>query len=77
MLGCYIGARMSGAADVVQKYSGIGIFAQGGVAIGLSIMASEYLGDIRMTDSVSFGDVAFPSRPATVTSIIVFIPKIR
>ena len=65
MLGCYIGARTSGAADVVRKYSGMGIFAQGGVAIGLSIMASQHLGDYPVTETLSLGDMVISAVTAT------------
>jgi len=39
--GAYLGAKMSGAMPVVRKYLGCCLFAQGGVAVGLSIVASE------------------------------------
>ncbi len=39
--GAYFGGRWSGARDTVRKYLGICLFAQGGVAIGLSILASH------------------------------------
>ena len=39
--GAYLGARWSGAKDTVRKYLGLCLFAQGGVAIGLSIIASQ------------------------------------
>ena len=41
MAGAFIGAKMSHAAGTVQKYLGFTLFAQGGVAVGLSIMASQ------------------------------------
>ncbi|MEN6309076.1 MAG: cation:proton antiporter [Anaerohalosphaeraceae bacterium] len=69
MLGCYIGARRSGASEAVQKYSGLGIFAQGGVAIGLSIMASQHLGHIQITDDLSLGEVIIFG--VTATTMIV------
>ena len=69
--GCYMGAKLSGAAQVVQKYSGTGIFAQGGVAIGLSIMASQHLGDIMVTDTMSLGEVIISA--VTTTTLIVQI----
>jgi Kef-type K+ transport system membrane component KefB len=71
MLGCYIGARMSGAAEAVRKYCGMGIFAQGGVAIGLSIMASQHLGEFKITDTVSLGDMVISA--VTATTFIVQI----
>lgn len=74
MLGCYIGARMSGAAEVVQKYSGIGIFAQGGVAIGLSIMASQHLGEFKVTDSMSLGEMVVSAVTATTFLVQIIGP---
>lgn len=41
MGGAYLGAKISGSAIVVRKYLGLCLFAQGGVAVGLSIMASH------------------------------------
>lgn len=69
--GCYFGGRLSGASRSVQHYSGLGIFAQGGVAIGLSIMASEHLGAIRVTDTLSLGDLIISG--VTATTFIVQI----
>jgi Kef-type K+ transport system membrane component KefB len=39
--GTFFGAVISNAPEVVKRYLGFGLFAQGGVAIGLSIMASQ------------------------------------
>jgi len=39
--GAYFGARISGAPETVKRYLGFGLFAQGGVAIGLAILASH------------------------------------
>jgi Kef-type K+ transport system membrane component KefB len=41
IIGAYYGARMSGAPETVQRYLGMGLFAQGGVAVGLSIVAAH------------------------------------
>jgi Kef-type K+ transport system membrane component KefB/CBS domain-containing protein len=71
MAGCYIGAKLSGAPATVQKYSGLGIFAQGGVAIGLSIMASQHLGEIQVTEEFSLGDLIISG--VTATTLIVQI----
>ncbi len=38
-VGTYTGARVSGADEVVQKYLGLCLLPQGGVAVGLSIQA--------------------------------------
>ncbi len=39
--GACSGARMSGAPETVKRYLGLGLFAQGGVAVGLSIVAAH------------------------------------
>jgi len=41
IVGAYHGARMSGAPETVKRYLGLGLFAQGGVAVGLSIVAAH------------------------------------
>jgi len=41
MVGAYVGAVWSRGADTVKRYLGLCLFAQGGVAIGLSILASH------------------------------------
>ncbi|MBC8204113.1 MAG: cation:proton antiporter [FCB group bacterium] len=41
--GAYLGARVSGAPDVVRKYLGFGLFSQAGVAVGLSLAAADIL----------------------------------
>lgn len=42
MLGANLGARVSGAAESVKKYLPLCLFSQAGVAVGLSILASNY-----------------------------------
>ena len=44
MLGSYLGAYISHAADVVRKYLGLALFSQAGVAIGLSIAVAQDFG---------------------------------
>lgn len=76
MAGCYIGAKLSGASPAVQKYSGLGIFAQGGVAIGLSIMASQHLGNIQITDDFSLGDLIISGVTATTFIVQIIGPAL-
>jgi len=57
MIGAYTGARYAGSKPAVRRYLGLGLFAQGGVAIGLSIMASEHLAGIDVAENLSLGDV--------------------
>jgi Kef-type K+ transport system membrane component KefB/predicted transcriptional regulator len=71
MAGAFYGAKLSGAAESVQKYAGLGLFAQGGVAVGLSIMASQHLGHIMITDSLGLGDMVVFG--VTATTLIVQI----
>lgn len=55
--GAWIGARVSKAGPIVERYSGMGILAQGGVAVGLSIMAAQKLGAVRINGDLMLGDV--------------------
>ena len=56
-LGSMLGARVSGADEKVYKYAGLGLFAQGGVAIGLSIVASSHFEHIRVTEELSLSQL--------------------
>jgi len=67
--GAWFGAVLSKTAPVVKKYAGLGLFAQGGVAIGLSIMASHHLQHIPVSSSMSLGDVVIFG--VTTTTFIV------
>ena len=69
--GAYIAARATGSEDVIRKYLGTGLFAQGGVAVGLSIMASHHLQGITLADGMSLGDVIIFT--VTATTLIVQI----
>jgi Kef-type K+ transport system membrane component KefB/predicted transcriptional regulator len=70
MAGAWFGARITGAEDAVRKYTGLGLFAQGGVAVGLSIMASQHLGGMRIgLGSLSLGDLVIAT--VTATTLIV------
>lgn len=57
MAGAYLGARITHAATPVRRYAGLGLFAQGGIAVGLSIMAAQHLGDVQVGDGLSLGDM--------------------
>ncbi len=69
MLGAYLGARWSKASIAVQKYTGLGLFCQGGVAIGLSIMATQHLGNINIGGAMTLGDMIIFG--ITATTLIV------
>jgi len=68
-LGAYIGARLTGSEPVVRRYLGLGLFAQGGVAIGLSIMASHYLAEVPVDDYLIYPVVDRDDRMVGVLSL--------
>jgi CBS domain-containing protein len=74
MAGTYFGARITGAAASVRKYGGLGLFAQGGVAVGLSIMASQHLGAHQITKDLSLGDMIIFCVTATTLIVQVIGP---
>jgi Kef-type K+ transport system membrane component KefB len=67
--GAYIGAKITNSPPAVRKYLGLGLFAQGGVAIGLSIMAAERLSTITVAEGMSLGDMII--FVVTTTTLIV------
>ena len=74
MSGAYFGARLSGSSAAVRKYLGLGLFAQGGVAIGLSIMASHHLSGINLTDGMPLGDAIIFGVAATTLIVQLLGP---
>ncbi|MGE4489151.1 MAG: cation:proton antiporter [Kiritimatiellales bacterium] len=68
-LGSYWGGRVSKAEPSVCRYMGLSLFAQGGVAVGLSIMASQHLQNIMVTGSMSLGDMIIFT--VTATTLVV------
>jgi len=69
MLGARVGARVSRAPAPVRDYCGMGLFAQGGVAVGLSIMAGEHLSGIPVAPGINLGDLVVSA--VTATTLIV------
>ncbi len=72
--GSYIGARISSASTVVRRYTGLGLFSQGGVAIGLSIVAGQHLQNISVTPNFSLGDAIILGVTATTFLIQIIGP---
>lgn len=72
--GAYVGARFTGSELVVRRYLGLGLFAQGGVAIGLSIMASHYLTGVKVDENLMLGDVIIFGIAATTLIVQLFGP---
>lgn len=76
--GAFLGARLTKAEPVIQKYVGLGLFAQGGIAVGLSIMAGHHLSDVRINDTLSLGDmIIFGVTASTLVVQITGPPLIR
>ncbi|MCG8619220.1 MAG: cation:proton antiporter [Desulfobacterales bacterium] len=69
VVGAWIGARVSGAEPVVAANTGLGLFSQGGVAIGLAIVAGSHLNNIQLTEALTLGD-AIVSIVTTTTFLI-------
>ena len=67
--GARLGASLSNADPVVRKYCGMGLFAQGGVAIGLSVVAGHNLQGIQVTSSMNLGEAIVAI--VTTTTLIV------
>ena len=74
VLGSYIGARYTKSEPVVRRYLGMGLFAQGGVAIGLSIMASHYLTEVTVDGNLMLGDVVIFGIATTTLIVQLFGP---
>lgn len=67
--GAYLGSKITSAPATVRKYLGLGLFAQGGVAIGLSIMAAEQLSSVKVAEGMSLGDMII--FVVTTTTLVV------
>jgi Kef-type K+ transport system membrane component KefB/CBS domain-containing protein len=74
IFGAYMGGRWTGSEPAVRRYLGLALFAQGGVAIGLSIMASHYLTGVTVSDNLSLGDVVIFGIAATTLIVQLFGP---
>ncbi len=73
-LGAYWGARISKAEKSVQNYMGMTLFAQGGVAVGLSIVASQNLQHIHVAGGLSLGDTIIFTVTATTLCVQLIGP---
>ena len=73
-IGAYWGGRLSKAEKPVQNYMGMALFAQGGVAVGLSIVASHNLQHIQVTEAMSLGDMIIFTVTATTLCVQLIGP---
>ncbi len=69
--GAWLGAKISKSEKVVSNYLGFGLFCQGGVAIGLSIMAGSKLDNVMLVGGLSLGNAIIYA--VTATTLIVQI----
>jgi len=72
--GSWLGARISKAEPAVQNYMGMTLFAQGGVAVGLSIVASQNLQHIQVVEGMSLGDMIIFTVTATTLCVQLIGP---
>ena len=72
--GAYWGGKISKAEAPVRNYMGMAIFAQGGVAVGLSIVASHNLQHIQVTEGMSLGDMIIFTVTATTLCVQLIGP---
>jgi len=73
-LGAYWGGRLSHAEKPVVHYMGMALFAQGGVAVGLSIMAAQNLRNIPVNADMSLGDMVIFTVTATTLCVQLIGP---
>lgn len=74
--GTWIGGRLSGADPGVNRYAGLGLFAQGGIAVGLSIMAGERLRGVPLTPELGLGEAVVFCVTATTFLMQVIGPNL-
>ena len=73
-IGAYWGGKVSKAEKPVQNYMGMALFAQGGVAVGLSIVASHNLQHIEVVEGMSLGDMIIFTVTATTLCVQLIGP---
>jgi len=73
-VGSYWGGKISKAEKPVQNYMGMALFAQGGVAVGLSIVASQNLQHIQVVEGMSLGDMIIYTVTATTLCVQLIGP---
>lgn len=76
VVGTWIGGRISGADPAVNRYAGLGLFAQGGIAVGLSIMAGERLRGVPLTDDLGLGEAVVFCVTATTLAMQIVGPNL-
>ncbi|MCH7908741.1 MAG: cation:proton antiporter [Candidatus Hydrogenedentes bacterium] len=76
--GAYAGGRIADAEPAVRNNVGMGLFAQGGIAVGLSIMAAHHLEGVVIADGMLLSDVIiFGVTASTIVLQITGPPLIK
>lgn len=76
ILGSYVAARMTGAPPTVRKYAGYGLLVQGGIAVGLAMMASAHLSDVPLAEGLMLGDLIIVTITATTFIVQLVAPAL-
>lgn len=74
--GAWLGARLTGSEPEIRRYIGFGLFAQGGVAVGLSIMAGRHLNAVPLAEGLSLGEAVIFGVTATTLLVQVIGPPL-
>lgn len=74
-MGAYWGSHVSHAEKTVKDNLGMALFAQGGVAVGLSIVASQHLQHIQVVEGMSLGDAIIFTVTATTLCVQLIGPE--
>lgn len=74
--GAWFGASLTGSETIVRRYLGMGLIAQGGVAVGLSITASQHLSGISISENLSLGDAIIYGITATTLIAQIIGPSL-
>ncbi len=76
--GVYLGGLAAGVEPAVRNFGGLGLIAQGGLAVGLAVVAGRPLESIALTESLSLGEaVVFGVTSATLLVQIIGPAMIR
>jgi Kef-type K+ transport system membrane component KefB/CBS domain-containing protein len=72
--GARLGAQWTAAPELLQRYLGLGLLAQGGVAVGLSMMASQHLTGLNVHGDLDLGALVVTTVTATTLIVQVMGP---
>ncbi len=67
--GAWVGGLATGADPVVRNYTGLALLTQGGLAVGLAVMAGNQLDAVRITDDMLLSELVVFSVTATTFAV--------